>query len=98
MQNLAVAELDAIETTIYHKQPIILLNLYPIGERDAKQAYIGGETVYITYHKNPVSFMECETIHISVKKLFKSAVDRWKSKNQGKPHYFTMERSIGGYY
>jgi hypothetical protein len=80
-------------------QPIILLTLVPISENDAKKSYIAGETLYISYHKNPVSFMECETIHILTNKPFKSAVDSWKGKNQGnKPHYFTMERSMGGYY
>ena len=98
MQTQANTDHEPIETRLYHLQPIIMLKLIRIGETDAKKAYIAGETLYIGNKKNPISYMECETIHISVKKPFKSAVDRWKGKNKGVPHYFTMERSIGGYY
>jgi len=99
MQNQAITEHDPIEISVYHLQPIVMLKLIPIGETDAKRAYIAGETLYITYHKNPVSFMECECIHISNGKPFRSAVASWKSRNKNmNAHYFTMERSIGGYY
>jgi hypothetical protein len=98
MQNLAMQEHDPIEISIYHKQPIVMLKLIPIGEADAKKAFISGELIYVSYHKNPVSFMECETIYISKGKPFKAAINSWKSRNQGTPHYFTMDRSIGGYY
>lgn len=98
MQNQAVLDRDPVEISVYHLQPIVMLKLIAMGEKDAKRAYIEGETLYITYHKNPVSFMECETIHITSNRPFKSAIDSWKSRNQGTPHYFTMDRSIGGYY
>jgi hypothetical protein len=100
MQNLAMQEHDPIEVTIYHLKPIILLHLVSVSETDAKKVYIAGELLYVTYHKNPVSYMECETICILTNRPFKAAVDSWKGRNKGKgtPHYFVMERSIGGYY
>jgi hypothetical protein len=98
MQNLAVSDYEPMEVSRYHLQPIIMLKLIRIGETDAKKAYIAGETLYIAIRKNPVSFMECETIHISINKPFKAAINSWKSRIKGVPHYFTMDRSIGGYY
>jgi hypothetical protein len=98
MQNLAVSDHEPTETSRYHLQPIIMLKLIRIGETDAKKAYIAGETLYIAIRKNPVSFMECETVHISINKPFKAAINSWKSRNQGTAHYFLMERSVGGYY
>jgi hypothetical protein len=81
----------------HHLKPIILLELIQASEDGAKRFYAAGETLYVAQCEKPASFMDCDAIHISCQKPFKSAIDSWKSKNGVKAFYFTMKRSIGGY-
>ena len=98
MQMQATLESNPIEVTQYHMKRIILLQLVPTSEDGARRFYSAGEMLYVAPCEKPHSFMDCETIHLSSDKPFKSAVDSWRGRNRGTPHFFTIERSMGGYY
>ena len=81
-----------------YRQDIICLKLVSIPyEVDAKKAFISGETLFVSAKEKPVSFMDqCESMHISKNRPWKAAVESWRSRNKGIPHFFYILRTIDG--
>jgi hypothetical protein len=81
-----------------YRQDIICLKLVSTPyEVDAKKAFISGETLFVSAKEKPISFMDqCESMHISKNRPWKAAVESWKSRNKGTPHFFYILRTVDG--
>ena len=81
-----------------YRQEIVLLRFAPIGEIDAKQAYLAGEIVFLSAKKNPKIFIDyCEQFEIKKNRPWKPIIESWKVRNKTNDvHYFTLLRTVDG--
>ena len=78
------------------RQSIVLLKMAPVLPLEAKKLFLSGETLFVSWKKFPISFMESESIHISNGKSWKPALESWASRNGKSAFFFTLERSEQG--
>lgn len=78
------------------RQAIVLLKMVPILPIEAKKAFLSGETLFVSWKKFPISFMESESIHISNGKSWKPCLESWASRNGKSAFFFRLERSEQG--
>ena len=82
------------------RQEIVLLRFSPIGEINAKQAYLAGEIIFLSSKKNPKIFVDyCEQIEIKANRPWKPIIESWMVRNKTKDvHFFTLLRTVDGKY
>lgn len=78
------------------RQVIVLLKMVPVLPIEAKKLFLSGETLFVSWKKFPISFMESESIHISGGKSWKPCLESWASRNGKSAHFFRLERSEQG--
>ena len=81
-----------------YRQEIVLLRFAPIGEIDAKKAYLAGEIIFLSAKRSPKIFVDyCEQIEIKANRPWKPIIESWKVRNKTNDvHYFTLLRTVDG--
>jgi len=81
-----------------YRQEIVLIRFNPIGEINAKQAYLAGEIIFLSEKKSPKIFVDyCEQIEIKKNRPWKPIIESWKVRNKtNDTYYFTLLRTVDG--